>query len=179
MARSDNWLVLDTETTGLDQTAEIVQIGIVDAAGRVLVNQLVRPSGVISAEATAVHGLDAAALANAPAWPDLFQEVEQLLAGRQVLAYNAEFDENMLQQTCRRYSLPTPAIQGWVCVMELCAAHWAEIRGDGFRYQFLGAACAQQGIRQFGPANDAAGDALLTWQPGLFTGDNMGGRPPR
>ena len=31
LARSDNWL-LDTETTGLDQTAEIVQIGIVDAA---------------------------------------------------------------------------------------------------------------------------------------------------
>jgi len=93
--------------------------------------------------------------------------------GRQVLAYNAEFDETMLQQTCRRYSLPTPAIQGWMCVMELCAAHWAEICGDGFRYQSLGAACAQQGIRQFGPAHDAAGDALLTWRPGLFTGGKM------
>ena len=125
---------------------------------------MVRSSGDISAEATAVHGLDADALANAPTFADVYQEVGRLLAGRHVLAYNAEFDEAMIGQTCQRYGLRTPTIGEWTCVMELYAAHWGELREDGFRFQSLGVACSQQGIPQIGLAHDAAGDALLTWQ---------------
>ena len=48
---------LDTETTGLDKTAEIVEIAVVDDAGQILINQLVRPSKPIPAEVTLLHGI--------------------------------------------------------------------------------------------------------------------------
>ncbi len=40
-------LYLDTETTGLGSQAEIVEIAVVDGAGRTVLNRLVRPTSPI------------------------------------------------------------------------------------------------------------------------------------
>src|SRR5690606_37121994 len=39
-----NALILDTETTGLDADAEVVELAVIDCAGAVLLDTLVRPS---------------------------------------------------------------------------------------------------------------------------------------
>jgi DNA polymerase III subunit epsilon len=166
-ARTD-WLIVDTETTGLDYDAEIVQIGIVDAAGQVLMNQLVRPTSPITPGATAVHGLDEAALANAPCWLDIYPEVARLLHGRAVLAYNADFDDRLVKQTCRRYCLTVPEAS-WTCVMKLVAAHIGEwnSRRQSFRWHKLRVALDMVGIDLSDEdyrLHDAAGDAWLTWR---------------
>ena len=50
-------IFLDTETTGLDKYAELCEIAILDAAGHILMDTLVRPLTLISPEASAVHGI--------------------------------------------------------------------------------------------------------------------------
>ena len=51
-----NCAILDTETTGLYDDAEIVEISIIDENGGVLLDTLVKPLKPIPAEATAIHG---------------------------------------------------------------------------------------------------------------------------
>lgn len=41
-----NWLSLDTETTGIDEDAEVVEVALVSPIGEVLFESLVRPLGV-------------------------------------------------------------------------------------------------------------------------------------
>ena len=51
-------VVFDTETTGLDggaEIVEIVEISCVNGRGEVLLDTLVRPAGPIPADATAIH----------------------------------------------------------------------------------------------------------------------------
>jgi DNA polymerase-3 subunit epsilon len=62
---AENWLILDLETTGLGN-AEIMQIGIVDCAGAVLMNQLIKPRQEPTPGAIAVHGLTMDRVADAP-----------------------------------------------------------------------------------------------------------------
>ena len=74
-------VVIDTETTGLDaRKARIVEIALVPIVGGRLdaaaaCRRLIRPDVAIPAQATRIHGIDAAAVADAPrfteAWPEL------------------------------------------------------------------------------------------------------------
>jgi DNA polymerase-3 subunit epsilon len=162
------WCVVDTETTGLGGDAEIVQIAVIDGpTGDLLFDRDVRPAGPpggtggasaagIEAEALAVHGLDACRLAAAPPWPDVLSELRPFLAGRRIVAYNAEFDRRLCHQTCDRYRLPRPRLR-WECAMRRYSdwtGHWRS----------LAAACAAEGIPFAGGApHTAAGDAAATW----------------
>ncbi|CAH0535465.1 hypothetical protein VST7929_03039 [Vibrio stylophorae] len=64
-------IYLDTETTGLDDNAEIIEISIISESGHVLLDTLVKPSQTVSAEATAIHGITDADLVGAPTWPEI------------------------------------------------------------------------------------------------------------
>mgnify|MGYP006445668973 CR=1 FL=1 len=74
-----NFVVLDTETTGLDHGDEIVEIAVVDAEGRTLLDERIRPSVPISPEAQAIHGITMESLADAPQWPDIAGKVRAVL----------------------------------------------------------------------------------------------------
>lgn len=50
-------LFLDTETTGLDNTAEALEIGLTDASGQVVFETRLKPTVTIGAQAAAVHGI--------------------------------------------------------------------------------------------------------------------------
>ena len=71
----DNWRILDCETTGLGNDAEICQITIIDPLGQVLLNTLVNPSTVIPREATAVHGISDDTVFVAPRFDQVFLNV--------------------------------------------------------------------------------------------------------
>lgn len=112
-------LFVDTETTGLDDTAEVVEIAIVDRTGTVLFESLVKSVEPMPPEASVVNGITDEMLAAAPTWPAVAPQVARLLAGRVVIAHNAEFDERMLRQSCRRHSLTPPAVRLWGCSLEM------------------------------------------------------------
>ena len=50
-------LVLDTETTGIGSSAEVIDLAVVDTTGTVRLDTLIMPNDNIPAEASAVHGL--------------------------------------------------------------------------------------------------------------------------
>lgn len=66
-----NPLFVDTETTGLDADAEIIELAVLDMNGTVLLETLVKPVDAVPPQATAVHGLTDVDLVDAPAWPDI------------------------------------------------------------------------------------------------------------
>lgn len=142
LARSDT-VILDTETTDLSSDAEIVQIAIIDLAGTVLLDSLVRPTQPIPARATAIHGITDRAVAAAPTFAELAPRLRELLAGKTVVAYNAGFDERMLEQSARAHQLPIiPQLLGiaeFEDVMEPYSAYvgdWSTWHGN-WRWQRL------------------------------------------
>jgi DNA polymerase III subunit epsilon len=170
LAAANDWLIIDTETTGLHEAAEIIQVGVVDASGRVVMNQLIKPTESIPPDAVSVHGLDDVALAGAPTWVEVYPEIDKLLNGRRLLTYNADFDRRMIRQTCLRHGTAVPKVASWECVMELMAAYigeWSNYH-NGFKWHGLTAVYSMLELRPFlhelGPVHDAAGDAWLVWR---------------
>lgn len=113
---------LDTETTGFGPRAEIIDIGIVDTLGTVLLDTLVRPTMPIPASSSRIHGLIDRDVADAPDWRDIYPEVFRLLAGARVVVYNAPFDSGMVTTNCQRIGLPIP-VAHWHCAMRQYASY--------------------------------------------------------
>ncbi len=104
LERSD-WVILDTETTGTSQYDEIVQIAIIAADGRVLCDTLVRPTRTIPPEATAIHGISDADVKDALLFPDVYRRVKEILSGKRIIVYNAQFDLRLIHQTLAKHNL--------------------------------------------------------------------------
>lgn len=155
-------LVLDTESTGQTEQDEIIEISVIDMWGNPVIDQLVRPSRDISADATAVHGITNAMLEDAPTWPQIYSDIARTLSGRQIITYNALFDISVLGQTCNRYRQPLINAD-WHCAMVPYArfhGEWDERRGN-FKWQRLTAAAEQLGLTVAG-AHRALADCRTT-----------------
>ncbi|MJX93223.1 3'-5' exonuclease, partial [Salmonella enterica subsp. enterica] len=74
----DGYLFIDTETTGLGDDAEIVEICIIDSHGFIMLNTLIKPTKPIPDEAIAIHGITNEMVAFAPNWTDICGAVEEL-----------------------------------------------------------------------------------------------------
>jgi DNA polymerase-3 subunit epsilon len=137
---------LDTETTGLGDADQIVEICILDHEGQPLVNTLVKPRQQIPPDATAIHRITNAMVAAAPLWSDVWPTVVAALADRTVAIYNADYDLRLMKQTNRIYRLPWPLIAArFECVMLLYARYrgeWDSYRRS-YRWQSLDAAGRQ------------------------------------
>lgn len=85
---------LDTETTGLSPSAgdTIVEVAIVGADGRALLDTLVDPRRSIPYGASRVHGISDAMVRGKPTLADLMPEIRRIVGGEQVVIYNATFD---------------------------------------------------------------------------------------
>lgn len=160
-----NFLILDTETTGLGDDDEIVEITIIDTTGKPLLNTLVKPSKPIPAEATAIHSITNEMVKDAPTWPEISPQLCSLISGRNIAIYNADYDIRLLEQTDRIWKV-TPNLSAptqTVCVMQ----EYAEFYGQrsergGYKWQKLTAAAEQQGVKIEGTPHRALSDCLTT-----------------
>jgi DNA polymerase-3 subunit epsilon len=105
LERAD-WVILDTETTGMSPTDEIVQIAILSHEGAVLLDTLVHPSQPIPPSATSVHGISDNEVEDAPTFKEIFEKIRDIIRAKSVIIYNAVFDLRLIHQTLRRYRLP-------------------------------------------------------------------------
>ena len=138
---------LDTETTGLDGTAEIVDIGVVDLHGNILLDTLVKPVHRIPSVVSNIHGIFDHHVVDAPSWSDVYVQLRPLLTGRRVVVFNARYDQKMIHQCCTQFRLLAPT-----CVWECAMLKHAEFVGEpgrwgkGFRWHKLENAAASFGI---------------------------------
>ncbi|MGN5124121.1 3'-5' exonuclease [Aeromonas sp. 30P] len=164
-----NWLlncqILDTETTGLDDQAEIIEISIIDQFGGVVFDSLVKPQKPIPAEATAIHGITNDMVATAPSWADIHDEVCRIVSCKPLVIYNADYEMRLMAQTAALYGLqPVTANAGVHCAMLAYAefyGDWNDYKGS-YRWQRLTAAAAQQGVVTDGQAHRALADVMMT-----------------
>ncbi|AGS40904.1 YacC protein (plasmid) [Cycloclasticus zancles 78-ME] len=155
-------LFLDTETTGLDDQAQIIELAISDAQGTILLETKLRPSVSIDPEAEDVHGLTIEFLANAPTWPEVSDQVRKILCGRALVIFNADFDTRMFRQTAAAYGEPVE----WVSELKThCAMYLAaDAFGPTNRHGSISLADAVDfaGVTWRGAAHGAVADTLAT-----------------
>lgn len=118
------WVALDTETTGLGEADQVIEVAILSATGVVLLESLVRPAISVPAEVAAKTGLSMACLGGAPSWREVLPAVRRLLEGREVVAFHAAFDERLIRQTCTSNGLLSPAPRCWTCAQALLSPLW-------------------------------------------------------
>ncbi len=158
-----DFLVLDTETTGLGAADQIVEIAIVDQTGAARLHQRVKPSAPIPPAASRIHGIHDRDVAGAPSFRQIYIQLSVLLAGQIMVAYNMDFDWRLLQQTASIYNLPEPRVAKRDCAMQQYARYKGERKSNGrsYRPHKLSAAAQREGLAATG-AHTALGDARMT-----------------
>lgn len=163
-----NSVILDTETTGLDDEAQVVELSIIDAfTGDVLFNSLVKPTMSIPQDAIDIHGITNDLVKNAPNFSDVYSEVFDLIYPKNLLVYNASFDSRLIIQSLQAYAhtLESEAkyfsFQVYIeafsryfysgnmqCIMEAYAEHYGQWNDyqNAYKWQSLTNACKQQAI---------------------------------
>lgn len=127
----NNWVILDTETTGL-YDAEIVEIAVIDRLGEILLDTLVKPSIPIPAEATEIHGITDEIVADAPSFPEVYPRIDAALKDKRILIYNAEFDIKILNYCCHLHNLPILKLKK----RSECLMEWAAQWGGDWSYYY-------------------------------------------
>ena len=160
---AQNAAILDTETTGLDEQAEIVEIAVVACSGETLLQTLVKPTRPIPAEVTEIHGITDAMVADAPSWPEVQARLMQILEGRQLVIWHADYDLRLIEQSAAAHSIEAPELYA-ECAQSVYKHFWQEPGEDpgSVRRQRLTKAAAQQGVEITGQEHRAEVDCLTT-----------------
>lgn len=102
-------VIVDTETTGvepeLDRIVQVAAIRVETNGARREFCSLVKPGIPIPPEATAIHKITDADVADAPPWPHAWSALGHFLNGAVFCAYNARFDIAMIRAECQRHRI--------------------------------------------------------------------------
>ena len=100
------WVVLDTETTGLWSWNQPIEIGVISKYGSEIFNSRVKPNTSIERGAINVHGITESDLVNAPSFSDIYPELKRILENKLVIIYNDSFDKKTLFNAIKANKLP-------------------------------------------------------------------------
>lgn len=159
---SQDPLFLDTETTGLGNAAQALEIGLVNARGDTIFHSRLKPTVSIEPAAFAVHGISEASLADAPSWPDIASQLQQLIVQRPLVIFNADFDMRILKQTASAHNDQADWLDTLMvyCAMRLSAGYYGATNRYGTIS--LASAAGQAGLSWQGQAHSALVDAIMT-----------------
>lgn len=163
----NDYVILDTETTGLGVRDEVIQVAVLDKSQQILFYSLICPAKAkVDRKAEAVHGFGDDLVGKYPSLSEFRSALSWALRGRKTVIYNADFDRRLLLQSALANDDAEleRLFEDLDCVdlMEPYAEHW----GDWSRYhgsytwQSLANACIQQGVKVAG-AHDALGDCRM------------------
>ena len=127
----DDYIVLDTETTGLPDengSPDIVTLGIPVVRNRESAESVefkTRPQKQISEEAQAIHGITNEQAAGFESFESQWSPIAGYLKDQLIVIHNASFDWPILLDYVARYGLSMPPIQGVFCSQK-AAIPWAQ-----------------------------------------------------
>jgi len=118
--RQATYLILDTETTGMDpETDAVCELALVKwHPGHMPIRvfeTFIKPGRPIPPEASAIHHITDAMVADAPTWPTVWETVIPWIQQADIIvAHNADFDRQWLPGTDRP----------WLCSLRLTRHVW-------------------------------------------------------
>jgi len=127
----DDYIVLDTETTGLpDENGlpGIVTLGITVVRNREIAESVefkTRPQKHISEEAQSIHGITNEQAAEFESFDSQWRQIAEYLMDQLIVIHNASFDWPILLDHAARYGLTMPPVQGVFCSQK-AAIPWAQ-----------------------------------------------------
>lgn len=127
----DDYVVLDTETTGLpDENGppDIVTLGLTVVRHRAIAESVefkTRPQKHISEEAQSIHGITNEQAIGFDAFDCQWNQIAEYLKNRLIVIHNASFDWPILLDHVARYGLSMAPIQGVFCSQK-AAIPWAQ-----------------------------------------------------
>jgi|GEM_PF-465898 len=128
-----SFTAIDFETAN-EQRTSLCAIGVVKVENGVITKtwkQMVQPPDLrVDSRNQAVNRISYEDLLNAPTFPDVWDEFKEMIDGSVVVAHNAEFDMNVLQQTLYYYGLDEPNFRS-LCTLKL--SHIAFPQLDDYR----------------------------------------------
>ena len=98
------YIVLDTETTGLDPDDghKIIEIGCIEILNRNITNntfhKYINPNREIDVEASKIHGLTNSFLKDKPEFEDIYLELRAYISNSPIIIHNAPFDIGFLKK---------------------------------------------------------------------------------
>ena len=123
------FVVLDSETTGLGNPIDFVEIGVVSSRGEPLFDSLIKPSCPVQPGASRVHGHTAESLAGKRRFFEVYPDLLDVLWAKRVVVYNASYDRRVWDAAVRRLGARS-ALAGelapWECAMRAFAAYVGE-----------------------------------------------------
>lgn len=106
IAFPDSYVLLDTETTGLDPEYDrIIEIACIKVKNNEIIDKfqtLIKPPYEISSFITDFTGITNEMLKTAPALEEIFPEIEKFIKDEIIIAHNANFDINFLYESSLR-----------------------------------------------------------------------------
>lgn len=145
---------LDVETTGFSHDRHVIELGIVDIHGEVLVDERFNTKQKINYHASKVHGIWNNDLLYCPYPPEFDQQLLCFLADKNVICYNAKFDIASMENNFKSIDF----INNNYCLMN-AYSDWRRYT----RAVKLVKACEEMNVRINDVKNHhAAGDAIKT-----------------
>ena len=98
------YIVLDTETTGLDPDDghKIIEIGCIEILNRSITNntfhKYINPNREIDIEASKIHGLTNSFLREKPLFEEVYSEFREYISNSPLIIHNAPFDIGFLKK---------------------------------------------------------------------------------
>ena len=104
--RLEDFVVIDTETTGLSNDAEVIEIAVVGLDKTCLYHSTFYPTVDVDKMAGAVNHFSKRKLKGSPLIVDEWQKIVDAIGGKKILCHNAPYDKRLMVQTFKRYNIP-------------------------------------------------------------------------
>ena len=95
---------LNVQTTGLNESDQIIDIAAVDIEGSVIFSSYCKPTIAIDPGAFYVHSISEEMLKDAPSWSDIAGQLKAVLTNKEVVGYPSYFVSGMLEQTAAAFN---------------------------------------------------------------------------
>lgn len=133
-----SYLALDVETPNARADA-LCSIGVIyKEYGKTVFEReyLVNPETHFDPFNIDIHGITPSMVYNAPAFPEIWEEIAPYAQRMPVLAHNAVFDLSVITRTLERYSVAAPVFQ-YICTCRLAQRHIEKERFGNHRLNTL------------------------------------------
>jgi len=136
-----DFVVLDSETTGLGTPVDFVEVGVLSCLGELLFDSLIKPSCLVERGASRIHGHTAKSLSGERCFVEVYPDLLDALWAKRVVVYNASYDRRVWDAAVGRLGARA-ALAGelapWECAMRAFAAYVGErSKRGGYKNQKL------------------------------------------